>query len=100
MTNERFSKLEKDINEQKKLMSQIALNTRAIFNIPQASDFSGLSKSYLYKLIQKNKIKNSRPSGKMVFIKREDLIEFLCSGEQKTEKNYIDQIEDHLTKNK
>lgn len=96
MTDENFNRLQSDISEQKKLMNQIALNTKPIFSIEDASAFSGYSVNYLYKLIQGNKIKYSRPSGKKIFIRREDLLEFLTSSEEKTENNYLKDVDAFL----
>lgn len=96
MTDEKFNRLQSDISEQKKLMNQIALNTKPIFSIEDASALSGYSVNYLYKLVQANKIKYSRPSGKKIFFKREDLLDFLTSGEVKTEDNYLKEVENFL----
>jgi excisionase family DNA binding protein len=48
-----------------------------VLTISEASTYSGLSISRIYHLTSERVIKHSKPSGKQIFIRVEDLIEYL-----------------------
>ncbi|GHU74535.1 hypothetical protein FACS189450_15170 [Spirochaetia bacterium] len=50
--------------------------------IPEAVEFTGLSKNYLYKLIHLGKIPCYKPLGKKIFFKQEELEAFIFRGKQ------------------
>ncbi|MBU1100599.1 MAG: helix-turn-helix domain-containing protein [Bacteroidetes bacterium] len=47
----------------------------------EAASYLGISINTIYKLIFEKKIKYSKPNGKVVLFKKEDLDEFVRSGE-------------------
>lgn len=49
----------------------------------EASEYTGLSKSQLYKLTMSNKINFSKPGGKVIFIEKKELDNYLLSGKNK-----------------
>ncbi|MFP3042049.1 helix-turn-helix domain-containing protein [Treponema primitia] len=51
-------------------------------NLSEAAAYTGLSKTYLYKLIHLKKIPCYKPTGGRVFFKREELDQFIFRGKQ------------------
>ena len=50
-----------------------------ILNLKQLSTYTGISESWLYKLVQQHRIPYSRPNGKLLFFDREKIDAWLLS---------------------
>ena len=59
------------------LFKKASLNTKQVLNVEEASEYTGLSTSTLYKLTSSRRIPHSKPSGKKVFFSREALDEWM-----------------------
>ncbi len=69
------------------------LYRKRLLTIEQASIVSGVSKSYIQKLVASRKLSHSKPTGKLIFIHRKDLEDFLSQ-------NYIasnDEVESNVS---
>jgi excisionase family DNA binding protein len=53
--------------------------TKTILTFSEASEYTGMSKSYLYKLTSTKKISYSKPNGKIIFFEKEDLDKWMMS---------------------
>lgn len=62
---------------------------KTIFNLNDLAEYTGISKSYLYKLTHLHKIPFSKPFGKLIFFDKNEIDQWLLSNKQKTE----DQLE-------
>ncbi|SDB26672.1 DNA binding domain-containing protein, excisionase family [Flavobacteriaceae bacterium MAR_2010_188] len=71
---ERFNRLEKMLAGQKEVLT---------FN--EACDYTGISRSYLYKLTSSGKIPHSKPNGKMLFFEKRKLVEWLLQNKRKSQ---------------
>ena len=49
-----------------------------MLSVAQASEYSGFSKSFIYKITSSNEVPFYKPNGKTIFFKRSDIDEFLC----------------------
>lgn len=58
-------------------ISKLNIAVKTILNTEEASEFLGLKPSYVYKLTSEKKIKFFKPSGKLIYFKKEDLENFL-----------------------
>lgn len=58
---------------------------KEILNADEAAQYTGLKKSYLYKLTMNRGIPHSKPSGKMCYFRRKDLDEWMMRNPVKTE---------------
>ena len=56
--------------------------TQKALSVDEAAKFTGLKKSYLYKLVCQGKISYYKPMGGRVFFKQEDLEAFIFRGRQ------------------
>lgn len=60
------------------------LNEKEVLNASEACQYTGFSKSYLYKLTSRREIPHYKPSGKMVFFNRRELEAWLQSNRVNT----------------
>ena len=68
--------LKRVIDLEKHLYTQNLLH-KELLTLEEAALLSGVSKSTIYKWISNRKLSHYKPSGKLVFVKREDLYEFI-----------------------
>ena len=75
-------------------MEEISFKDKEVLTLDECCLYSGLSKSFLYKATSKRELKHSKPNGKIVFVKRNDLIDFLLRNSSSAPDNReITQIE-------
>jgi len=80
-------KLLKEVRSLKREMKNSSLFRKRIYTMKEAALVSGVSLSFIQKLISSNQIPHSQPTGKLIFIRRRDLEEFLM-------RNYVDSSEE------
>ncbi|WP_375580583.1 helix-turn-helix domain-containing protein [Marivirga tractuosa] len=80
------------------LFKKAQQQNKSILTMSEAAEFMGLSMSYLYKLTHWNKIPYYKPSGKIVYFKKEDLEDWMLQNRSTTEKE-IEAIVDEELKN-
>jgi excisionase family DNA binding protein len=71
-----LARLEDIIREFKKA-NELALLSKKVLTLKEAAFYTGMSRSQIYQLTSCNKLKHYKPSGKNIFIKIDDLIEYL-----------------------
>lgn len=57
---------------------------KTVLCLDEAAEYTGLSRSYLYKLTAKGEIPFSKPRGKLLYFSREKLDQWLLSNQQKS----------------
>ncbi len=62
------------------------LPTKNSLTTDEVAEFTGFSKSTIYKLVQKNKIPYSKPTGKQLFFDREKIEDWLLGSQNKTKR--------------
>jgi excisionase family DNA binding protein len=60
-------------------LESLLLANKKVLNVPELSEFTGLSKSWIYKLCQQRKIPHSCPNGKLLMFDREKIQDWLLS---------------------
>nr|WP_316928330.1 helix-turn-helix domain-containing protein [Galbibacter marinus] len=88
--------IEKRLERIEKLL---AFNKR-VLTFDEASDYTGISKSYLYKLTSDNKIPFSKPNGKVIFFEKEKLENWLLRNHRKSKQETKDEALSYVLKNK
>ncbi|MCW8898298.1 MAG: helix-turn-helix domain-containing protein [Flavobacteriales bacterium] len=86
--------LKKEINQLKKAK----IYMKHVLTIKDASEWSGLSESFLYHLTSTNKLTHSKPNGKVIFIHRRELKNFLLSNEILSNQSIEEQSANYLMK--
>lgn len=74
--------------------------SKVIMNLAEASEYTGLSKSTLYKLIHYRKISYSKPNGKLVYFFKEDIDSYLSGNRFKSEKELDQEASNYLVNGK
>jgi len=89
-----------DISEQLERIEETLLGIqhfyKDILSIDDAAHYTGLKKSYLYKLCSERKIPHYKNSGKMLRFKKEDLNEFQLRNRIKSLYEIEDEALNHL----
>lgn len=84
---QKINRVLKEVRTLKREMKRIHLYRKRIYTMKEAALVSGVSESYIQKLISSNQIPHSKPTGKLIFIRRRDLEKFLM-------KNYVNTSEE------
>jgi len=58
-------------------LEKLFIGQKEILTLDEACDYTGISRSYLYKLTAKGKIPHSKPNGKLLFFEKTKLVEWL-----------------------
>lgn len=69
---------------------------KEFLSLPEAAEYIGVSKSTIYKLTHKKKIRYYKPNGKLIYFEKQDLTDFILSKFEKS----CDEIFDTFIKNK
>jgi excisionase family DNA binding protein len=73
-------------------------NEKKVLTLDEACNFTGLSKSYLYKLTSSRQVPHFKPRGKLVYFDREQLEAWLLSNPVATADQIERQADAHLIK--
>lgn len=79
--------MEKDVFDLKDQLNRIEtaiLSQKDVLTFDEAVSFTGMSKSYMYKLTSAHKIPHYKPSGKMVYFNRNELQRWLLQNRVST----------------
>lgn len=76
-----------ELNEIKEQLSRIesgVLSQKSVLTFDEVASFTGLSKSYLYKLTSTGRIPHSKPHGKVLYFERSQVENWLLQNPIKT----------------
>lgn len=68
-----------DNNQTIAYIESLLLATKRVLNVPELSQLTGISKSWIYKLCQQRLIPHSKPNGKLIMFDREAVQNWLLS---------------------
>lgn len=74
------------IDERLDKIEKLLLSNKKVLSFDETCDYTGFSRSYLYKLTAKKTIPHSCPNGKMLFFDKEKLDSWLLQNERKSGK--------------
>ncbi|MDF4221074.1 helix-turn-helix domain-containing protein [Maribacter sp. M208] len=81
-------------------IERLLATQKKVLNFDEVCDYTGISKSYLYKLTSHNKIPFSKPNGKVIFFEKEELDKWLLLNRQKTIKEIEDEASNYMFQNR
>ncbi|MFD0834867.1 helix-turn-helix domain-containing protein [Mariniflexile aquimaris] len=58
-------------------LEKLLIGSKEVLTFDEASDYTGISRSYLYKLTASGRIPHSKPNGKMLFFEKKKLEDWL-----------------------
>jgi len=76
------------------------MEAKTVLTFSEASQYTGISKSYLYKLTSARKISHSKPSGKLIFFEKEELDKWLLSNKITPQQEIEGQAQRYCMSNK
>lgn len=88
------------ILEQLDRIERMVRSNKNVLNFEEASDYTGISRSYLYKLTASGEIPFSKPRGKMIFFSKEKLDTWLLSNKSKSKDELKTEASEYAFKNK
>ncbi|NJY64155.1 helix-turn-helix domain-containing protein [Salinimicrobium sp. CDJ15-81-2] len=88
------------ILEQLDRIEKLLRASKTVMSLEEASEYSGISRSYLYKLTAKGEIPFSKPRGKMIYFSKEKLDEWLLSNSRKSGREIKIEAIDYAFRNK
>jgi excisionase family DNA binding protein len=65
-------------------MEHLMVAHKEVLTFEEASEYTGISRSYLYKLTASRQSPHSKPNGKMIFFEKEKLNEWLLQNRRKS----------------
>jgi excisionase family DNA binding protein len=89
-----------EIEERQKSLENLILSQKPVLNFEQTSTYTGLKKSYLYKLTSTGAIPFYKPNGKLMYFSREELDQWLMQNRRATKQEIEGQASTYTTLNK
>lgn len=74
----------KQVNEKLEKIETLLISQKQVLNFDEAVKFTGLSKSYLYKLTSRGEIPHYKPNGKVIYFDAFELQSWLLRNPVKT----------------
>ena len=65
-------------------LEKLLIGNKEVLTFDEASDYTGISRSYLYKLTASGMIPHSKPNGKMLFFEKKKLVDWLLQNKRKS----------------
>ncbi|MEP6262996.1 MAG: helix-turn-helix domain-containing protein [Gillisia sp.] len=88
------------IMEQLDRIENLVRAGKTVLSLEEASEYTGISRSYLYKLTARGDIPFSKPRGKMIYFSREKLDQWLLSNGSQSKSELKAQALDYTFRNK
>ncbi len=88
------------LDERLNRIEQLLLGSKKVLSFDEACDYTGISRSYLYKLTSKGEITFSKPNGKIIFFSKEDLDKWLLRNKQISKSELKNKALNYVLKNK
>ncbi|WP_166967276.1 helix-turn-helix domain-containing protein [Yeosuana marina] len=66
-------------------LEKLLIGSKEVLTFDEASDYTGISRSYLYKLTASGKIPHSKPNGKMLFFEKKKLVDWLLQNKRRSQ---------------
>ena len=92
----KISKLTREVRTLRKELKQSILFRKRIYTLKEASIVLGVSYSQIQKLVSSKQIPHSKPTGKLIFIRRRDLEKFVMKNRVECEDNLDTLVADSL----
>ena len=64
-------------------LEKLLMANKEVLTFEETCDYTGISRSYLYKLTAAGNIPHSKPNGKLIFFQRKKIVRWLLQNERK-----------------
>jgi len=85
------------INERLSHLEALFLSQKTVLTFDEVAVYTGLSKSYLYKLTCSGQIPHSKPNGKQIYFDKKEIDTWLLRNKVKTAERIEDEAATHVT---
>ena len=65
-------------------LERLLIANKEVLTFEETCDYTGISRSYLYKLTAAGNIPHSKPNGKLIFFERKKIVRWLLQNERKS----------------
>ena len=65
-------------------LEKLLIANKEVLTFEETCDYTGISRSYLYKLTSAGKIPHSKPNGKMLFFEKRKVVDWLLQNGQRS----------------
>lgn len=83
-----------------KLERLITDSTKEILNVEDLINYTGFTRSYIYKLVHKNVVPYSKPNGKFLFFQKSEIDEWLLQNKNQSVSQIEQKALDYSFKNR
>jgi len=88
------------IEERLDRIERLIISNKKVLTFDEACDYTGLSRSYLYKLTSSGVIPHSKPNGKVIFFDKEKLNKWLLKNARKSAGEIKEEAHSYVIENK
>ncbi|MAO17138.1 helix-turn-helix domain-containing protein [Muricauda ruestringensis] len=85
-----------ELNEKLNNIERLLLGAKKVLTFDEACDYTGISRSYLYKLTAAGKIPHSKPNGKLIYFDIDRLNKWLLRNDRKSTYETNDQAVEYI----
>ena len=85
-----------ELNEKLNNIERLLLGSKKVLTFDEACDYTGISRSYLYKLTAAGKIPHSKPNGKLIYFDIDRLNKWLLRNDRKSTYETNDQAVEYI----
>ncbi|MCD8438715.1 helix-turn-helix domain-containing protein [Tenacibaculum finnmarkense] len=71
------------LDERLDRIEKLLLNNKTVLTFDEACDYTGISRSYFYKMTSSGTVLHSKPNGKKIFFEKKKLDEWLLQNHKK-----------------
>ncbi|WP_437369263.1 helix-turn-helix transcriptional regulator [Maribacter litoralis] len=64
-------------------LERLLIANKEVLTFEETCDYTGISRSYLYKLTAAGQIPHSKPNGKLIFFERKKIVDWLLQNERR-----------------
>ena len=88
--------IQNELKEIKELLKRQAIQQKEFLTIKEAVEFLSLSTSRLHKMTADKEIPHYKPGGKVIYLRRQELEEWILSGRIAPTDDFDSEIDDYL----
>ena len=88
------------IEEKLDRIERLITANKKVLSFDEACEYTGISRSYMYKLTASRNVPHSKPSGKVIFFNKEKLDEWLLNNAIKTQEEIDEETARYSIKKK
>lgn len=86
------------LDERLSRIEKLLLDTKKVLTFDELVEYTGLSRSYLYKLTASSQIPHSKPTGKVLFFEKEKIDKWLLENHIKTQQEIESEAMSYIAK--